>query len=60
MIYAEGTKVIYKQHMGVISFVCDHSICICVSRGEHRSHDVNLVVYRHDFNQIKLFKESEK
>lgn len=60
MIFAEGMHVIYKDHVGYVSFVCDYSISICVSKGVKRSNDVNLVVYRDQFKDIRLFKESDK
>lgn len=60
MIFAEGMQVIYKDHVGYISFVCDYSVSICVCRGVTRAHDVNIVVYRSQFKDIRLFKESDK
>jgi hypothetical protein len=60
MIFAEGMHVIYKEHSGIISFFCEQSLSICISEGVIRSQDVNIVVYKYDFENIRLFKESTK
>jgi hypothetical protein len=59
-MFAEGTEVYYKQFHGYISFICDHSVSILIRKGKHPSQDVNLVVYKSDWKQIRLFKESDK
>jgi hypothetical protein len=60
MIYTEGTQVYYKNFLGIVSFVSDQYICVLVKKGSHKSHDVNVVVYRDQFNTLKLYKESDK
>lgn len=60
MIYAEGTQVYYKNFLGVVSFVCDKYICVLVKKGNHKSHDVNVLVYRDQFDMLRLYKESDK
>jgi hypothetical protein len=52
MLFHEGESVKYNRVAGVIAFVCDNSISILVEKGEHRSKDVRVVVYKSDFNKI--------
>jgi hypothetical protein len=51
-MFAEGELVSYKHIKGSIAFVCEHSVSILVSKGEHPSQDVKVVVYRSDFKNI--------
>jgi hypothetical protein len=53
-MFAEGTKVRFKQIEGVINFMDKSCITITVLKGQHRSHDVNIVVYRSQFNEIEV------
>jgi hypothetical protein len=57
VVFVEGTTVSYKGIGGVISFMSDQTISILVSKGSHRSQDVNIVVYKSDFNLIELLEE---
>lgn len=59
-MFVENNEVYYKEIYGIISFVSDTSISILIKRGKHRSQDVNLVVYKSDWRNIRLIKESEK
>jgi hypothetical protein len=59
-MFIEGTEVYYKNHYGIVDFVCEQSLSILVRRGKHRSQDVCIVVHRSQFNEIRLVKESEK
>lgn len=52
MIFTEGTEVVYKTISGVVSFACDKSISILISKGKHPSQDVCVVVHQSDFNQV--------
>lgn len=58
MLFSEGETVKYKNIVGVVTFICDHSLSILVKRGEHKSRDVCIVVYKSDF--IKVIKLTEK
>jgi hypothetical protein len=60
MQFAEGTLVKYKQHIGTIAFVDDGCLTICIARNEHKSTEVRIVVYRSEFKDIELFKQSQK
>jgi hypothetical protein len=60
MIYTEGTQVYYKNFLGVVSFVCDKYICVLVKKGDHPSQDVKVIVYRDQFDMLRLYKESDK
>jgi len=59
-LFAEGIIVQYKHWVGEVRFVCDEYISVCVSIGNNRANDVCVLVYRTDWNDVKLPKESEK
>lgn len=52
MLLCEGETVEYKGFVGVVTFICDHSLSILVVRGQHKSRDVCVVVHKSDFNKI--------
>jgi hypothetical protein len=56
----EGLHVQYKHFIGTIRFVTDSYLTICIHNGKRKLNDVCIVVYRTDWNQIRLYKESEK
>lgn len=59
--FSEGVQVQYKDHVGVISFLCDHSLSIMIREfPQDPVRNVKLVVYRSEWKNIKLIKESEK
>lgn len=61
MTFAEGLIVQYKDHIGTVRFICDSYITVCVSRfPEDRRRDVCILVYRDNFDQVQLLKESSK
>jgi hypothetical protein len=60
MTPVEGINVIYKDHVGVIRFVDEYYATICVRQFQQRNRDVCIVVYRSDFKNIRLLKESQK
>ena len=60
MQFAEGTLVKYKQHIGTVAFVCDSCLTICISKNEHKSTEVRIVVHRNEFKDIELYKQSQK
>lgn len=53
----EGESVIYKGIKGVVAFVCEKSVSILISRGEHRSQDVKIVVYQANYDDIICLDE---
>jgi len=58
--FSLGLEVYYKQHYGIIRFISDDYITICIREDETKFHDVCLVVLSSDFHLIKLKKQSEK
>ena len=58
MQLCEGETVKYNNIVGVVTFICDHSLSILVSKGNHRSQNVCVVVYKKDF--VKVTKLIEK
>jgi hypothetical protein len=58
--FYQGLPVRYKDHIGVVEFLCDQYITICVRRMNHKSKDVCLLVYQSQWKEVQLLKESEK
>jgi hypothetical protein len=59
--FVEGLVVQYKDHIGTIRFVCNSYLTLCISEfPEEKRRDVCILIYRGEFNQIKLLKESSK
>ena len=58
--FYSGLNVKYKDHIGVVDFVCEKYITICIDKLEHRSKDVCLLVYQPQWKDVQLLKESEK
>ena len=58
--FSLGLEVYYKQHYGIIRFISDDYITICIKEDETKFHDVCLVVPQSEFHLIKLIKQSEK
>lgn len=54
MIFEKGMEVSYKEHSGSISFICENYISILVRKGDHRSQDVNVLIFRSDFSDVVL------
>ena len=58
--FYEGLKVRYKEQIGVVDFICDRYITICVRRLDHPSRDVCLLVYPPQWKDVELLKQSDK
>lgn len=52
-VFEEGLFVRYKCHSGVINFICKNYITILIKKGEHRSQDTSILIYRNDFNLVE-------
>lgn len=59
-VFAEGVVVQYREWIGEIRFICGEYASVCTSVGTHRSSDVCVLVYKKDWEEMKLFKESHK
>ena len=58
--FYSGLNVKYKDHIGVVDFVCEKYITICIDKLEHRSKDVCLLVYPSQWKDVELLKQSGK
>ena len=58
--FYQGLKVRYNEHIGVVDFICEKYITICVSTSDHPSRDVCLLVYPSRWKDVELLKQSEK
>jgi len=58
--FSPGIAVYYQEHLGDIRFVCADYVTVCISTGETKSKDVCVIVYPHQYKDIKLEKQSQK
>ena len=58
--FAKGIEVYYRGMHGVVDFICEKYITVCICRLEHRSKDVCILVYPSQFDDVTLIKESTK
>jgi hypothetical protein len=58
--FYQGLDVKYKGQIGVVDFMCDRYITICVRRLDHRSRDVCMLVYPSQWKDVELLKQSDK
>ena len=58
--FAVGVIVEHKNFIGEVRFVCDDYISVCTSVGVHRAADICVIVYKKDWDNVNLFKESAK
>jgi len=47
-----GQEVQYKDHKGIVDFVDEHYIGICIKECEDKLRCVRLIVYRSDWEDI--------
>jgi hypothetical protein len=58
--FAVGVIVEHKNFIGEVRFICDDYISVCTSVGVHRAADICVIVYKKDWDNVNLFKESAK
>ena len=58
--FAVGVIVEYQNWVGEVRFVCDDYMSVCTSVGVHRAADICVIVYKKDWDNVNLFKESAK
>jgi len=60
IIFAKGIEVYYDGMYGIVDFICDQYITVCVRKLNHKAKDVCVLVYPSKFHLVTLAKESEK
>ena len=60
IIFAKGIEVYYDGMYGIVDFICEKYITVCVRVMDHKSANVCVLVYPSRFHLVKLAKESEK
>jgi hypothetical protein len=61
IIFHEGLEAIYDNYVGIINFVGSSYLTLCVKYlPEEKVRNVCIVIYKDEFNKIKLLKESSK
>ena len=58
--FYSGLDVKYRDHVGVVDFVCEKYITICINQSENRLKEVCILVYTNQWKEVQLLKESEK
>lgn len=58
--FAEGVAIEWRNKRGIISFLDDYITLRIVSNPKDRSKNVDIVIYKQYWKEIKLIKESEK
>ena len=58
--FAKGLEVYYGGMYGIVDFICEKYITVCVRVMDHKSANVCVLVYPSRFHLVKLAKESEK
>lgn len=58
MIFAENMEVSYKGMCGVIGFICDSYVVVVVPPSNPRLNGARLLVYRENFKNIEVIKDS--
>jgi hypothetical protein len=58
--FAKGVEVYYNGTYGVVDFICEKYITICINKAENKLKDVCLLVYPSQYGEITLAKESNK
>ena len=58
--FAVGVIVEHKNFIGEVRFICDDYMSVCTSVGVHRAADICVIVYKKDWSNVNLFKESAK
>jgi hypothetical protein len=58
--FVRGLEVYYDGMYGIVDFICEKYITVCVRVMDHKSMNVCILVYPSKFHLIKLVKESEK
>jgi hypothetical protein len=58
--FAKGIEVYYRGTHGVVDFICEKYITVCIDKSKDRLKDVCLLVYPEQYGEITLAKESNK
>ena len=58
--FTKGLEVYYDGTYGIVDFICEKYITVCVRVMDHKSANVCVLVYPSRFHLVKLAKESEK
>ena len=58
--FYSGLNVKYREQVGVVDFVCEKYITVCIKTFEHKSKNVCLLVYPSQWKEVQLLKQSEK
>ena len=59
-MFKEGDLVKYKSVTGKVIFSCEYSLSILVGDEFPRRHQCRVVVYSHEWDQVKLLSDSSE
>ena len=60
MTFTEGLLVKYKNHTGVVRFISNQYITICVETYDHKVRDVCMLVYPDKWGSIEIIGDYEE
>ncbi|NDG30036.1 hypothetical protein EB118_08145 [bacterium] len=58
--FYEGLEVYYHEQLGTIRFICSEYVTVCIKQGEDKLNDICILVYPHQYGDIKIEKQSQK
>ena len=58
-MYTAGTIVSYRGYTGPVKFSCEYALSFTINPDVDKLRQVNVVVYNHSFDEIKLPFESQ-
>lgn len=60
--FREGLDVYYDEYFGIIKFICDEYMTICIRKfsESEKSRDVCIIVYPSEYDKIEIAKASIK
>ena len=59
MIFTEGIPVKYKNCTGVIEFVCDEYVTVCIETYDDKFRSVCMLVYSDEWKDIEIVGDYE-
>lgn len=60
MIFSEGLNVKYRGTYGEINFLSEKYLTLTIRKGTFPVNDVNILIFRENWDEIELIRESQK
>ena len=59
MTFAEGIQVEYRNCTGIIEFICDEYVTVCIETYDDKFRSVCMLVYPNDWKNIEIIGDYE-